>query len=99
MPILHDKTPKKNYQAAHEKLYRSIINRQKLTRKKSGWYFLGGFGAVEAIKHYQGKDMKDWIAMHNLTPCVQRCLKTEIGIRWVFAWQLGSGQVNNQNNK
>lgn len=27
MPILHDKTPKKNYQEAHEKLYRSIINR------------------------------------------------------------------------
>ncbi|OOQ41045.1 hypothetical protein B0X64_02170, partial [Helicobacter pylori] len=24
MPILHDKTPKKNYQEAHEKLYRSI---------------------------------------------------------------------------
>ncbi len=42
MPILRNKTPKKNYQEAHEKLYRSIINRQKLTRKKSGWYFLGG---------------------------------------------------------
>ncbi len=39
--------------------------------KKSGWYFLGGFGAVEAIKDYQGQEMKDWIATLNLKTGVQ----------------------------
>lgn len=79
MPILRNKTPKKNYQEAHEKLYRSIINRQKLTRKKSGWYFLGGVGAVEAIKDYQGKEMKDWIATLNLKTGVQSFFKNTSG--------------------
>ncbi|WRG51218.1 outer membrane protein [Helicobacter pylori] len=99
MPILRNKTPKKNYQEAHEKLYRSIINRQKLTRKKSGWYFLGGVGAVEAIKDYQGQEMKDWIATLNLKTGVQSFFKKYIGIRGVFAWDLGSGKVNYQSHK
>ncbi|WP_041200220.1 outer membrane beta-barrel protein [Helicobacter pylori] len=98
-PIIRNNAPQKNYQEAHEKLYRSIINRQKLTRQKSGWYFLGGFGAVEATKDYQGKEVKNWIVTFNLKTGVQSFFKKYIGIRGVFAWDLGAGRVNYQRHK
>ncbi|AFI03609.1 outer membrane protein [Helicobacter cetorum MIT 00-7128] len=83
---------------AHEALYKSIINRQRLTRKKSGWYFGTGFGVLDAIKDYQGKEVKNFIATLNLKTGVQSFFKRYVGVRGFFAWDLGTGKVNYQSH-
>ncbi|AFI05988.1 outer membrane beta-barrel protein [Helicobacter cetorum] len=98
-PTLHDNATKDKYQAEHDALYRDIINRQKLTRQKSGWYFLGGFGVLDTIKDYQNKEVRNYLATLNLKTGVQSFFKKYVGVRGFFAWDLGGGRVNYQSHK
>ncbi len=100
--ITESKATKKvvyRHKKAHEALYKSIVNRQRLTRKKSGWYFLVGFGVLDAIKDYKGKEVKNFIATLNLKTGVQTFFKKYVGVRGFFAWDLGTGKVNYQSHK